>query len=64
MAIQEAEDSDNEDESNADDKNETLKVLPMSKRIIHDVKWIGTPAFEYKTKTFYDAAQVGKLAAY
>ncbi|KAF5294330.1 hypothetical protein FQR65_LT10783 [Abscondita terminalis] len=60
MAIQTAdEESDSEDDSSVLPSVETK--TPLSKRIIHDVKWVGEAAFEYNSRTYYNAAQVGDI---
>lgn len=62
MAIQDAEDSDNEDDPVLETKAkpESTKAVPMSKRILHEVEWEGKPEFEYKGRSFYNVAKVGK----
>ncbi|KAK4878394.1 hypothetical protein RN001_010900 [Aquatica leii] len=58
MAIQTAdEDSDTDDDVSGVTNIETK--TPLSKHIIHDVKWVGEAAVEYNSRVYYNAAQVG-----
>lgn len=60
MAIEEAEESDDEIEINEKERD-VVKVIPMSKRIIHEVEWVGEPAMEYKGRKYYDKVKVGEF---
>ncbi|KAK5638240.1 hypothetical protein RI129_012535 [Pyrocoelia pectoralis] len=61
MAIQAAE----EDSSDGDDERAHLSNVenkaPLSKHIIHSVKWIGSAAVEYNKRMYYNYAQVGDI---
>lgn len=62
MAIQEAEENDeNEDEDGSSNENAVVvKVPEMSKRIVHKVEWVGEPAFIHKDRIYYNKAKVGE----
>lgn len=61
MAIQEAEESENDGEDESDgDGGVVVKMAEMSKRIVHKVEWIGEAAFVGKDRMYYNKAKVGK----
>lgn len=64
MAIEDAEnDEDNEEQDTILLKCENVEKeepIPCSKRILHSVKWIGEPIFDYNGRKYYATAKVGK----
>lgn len=59
MAIQDAEMSDNEDES--DVKEEQKKEMKhCSKKVLHSVTWEETSPLKYKNNECYSSAKVGE----
>lgn len=63
MAIQAAEEESDLEDEFVDDAQfmDNTKTLPCSKRIIHNVTWIGDPVIEHNSRSYYYAAQVGKI---
>lgn len=63
MAIQEAEISDNEEESDMKEDNKKEKKH-CSKRILHSVNWEEKSTEKYKQNECYYTAKVGKIHSY
>lgn len=65
MAIEDAEnDEDNEEQDTILLKCENVEKeepIPCSKRILHSVKWIGEPIFDYNGRKYYATAKVGDI---
>lgn len=60
MAIQEAEESDDETDTMSEGSVETESTIPCAKNIIHKVEWIGEK-FQHRSKTYYNEAKVGEI---
>lgn len=60
MAIQDAEESENEDEDVVEEKDDIDEKVPCSKRILHKVEWTSDKSCEYKGRTYFTEAKVGK----
>ncbi|XP_017781710.1 PREDICTED: DNA (cytosine-5)-methyltransferase PliMCI-like [Nicrophorus vespilloides] len=58
MAIQDAEESDNEDSADVEPEPETEE--PCSKRIIHDVTWAEESVENFNGRIYYESAVVGE----
>lgn len=65
MEIENAnEESDTEEDGQKESNRgeDLLPAGPCSKRIIHDVEWIGNSLTVYAGRTYYNSAKVGKFA--
>lgn len=60
MAIQDAEDSDSEEQENSEEQSvEYRKPVHAAKHLLHDVVWIGSLSESFAGRTYYGQAKIG-----